>query len=155
MVFVYQEVNLSVRKDSETIATTGQISVNRIYFITFPLNVVWVAYCSQKDPGLKFIFPSSWQWNSEAWVVMVPSVSSMVGSEYNQKLSTSSFIPAILGNILLSSLYDMNGAWATLYCHGLCILLLSKCPVMTAVWWVVSVSCLIVWTFSTFQGLKM
>lgn len=93
MFFVYQEVNLSVRKDSETIATTERISVNRVYFITFPLNVVWAADYSQKDPSLKFISPSSWQWNPEAWVVMVPSVT-MVGSEYNQKLSTSSFPPS-------------------------------------------------------------
>lgn len=47
---------------------------------------------------------------------MVSSVSSMVGSEYNQKLSTSSFIPAILGNFFLPSLYDMNRGWAILYC---------------------------------------
>lgn len=40
MVIVYQEIYLSMRKDSETTATTEWISVNRIYFITFPLNVV-------------------------------------------------------------------------------------------------------------------
>lgn len=52
----------------------------------------------------------------------------MVGSEYNQKLSTSSFIPAILGNFLLSSLYDRNGAWAILYCQVSLYLVAQQMP---------------------------